>query len=82
MGAGDGGRAGASVSVRAMPLWRIRFVRSLFRYLLGALSLAGLAASARFAIAPPSPAAPAASLRAPAPAVRGAEGYASLFARR
>ncbi len=82
MTAGDAGRIRASVSVSATPLWRIRLARSLFRYLLVAVSLAGLAASARFAIAPPNPAAPSASLRAPAPPDRGAEGYASLFARR
>jgi hypothetical protein len=82
MGAQGAARTGASVSLRATPLWRIRLARSLLRYLLVALSLAGLAASARFAIAPPSPAAPSASLRAPAPPDRGAEGFASLFARR
>jgi len=70
------------LSVTATPLWRIRLRRELLRYLLGALSVAGLAASARFAIAPPHPAALAASYRAPAPPDRAAEGYASLFARR
>lgn len=75
-------RARASVSLRATPLWRIRFARELLRYLLLGLSIAGLAASARFAIAPPRPAASAASLRPHAPADRAAEGYASLFARR
>jgi len=82
MGALEAGRAGASVSVRTMPLWRIRFARSVFRYLIGALSVAGIAASARFAIDPPRFTAPAASLRAPSPPDRAAEGYASLFARR
>jgi len=82
MGTAEADRPGARVSVRAMPLWRIRFARELPRYLIGALSIAGLAASARFAIAPPRASTPAASLRAPAPADRAAEGYASLFARR
>jgi Conjugative transposon protein TcpC len=50
--------------------------------MLGALSLAGLAASARFAIAPPVPATPAAALRSPPSTDRAAEGYAALFARR
>jgi hypothetical protein len=52
------------------------------RYLLGVLSLAGLAASARFAIAPPTPRLPQAALRSPVTADRAAEGYAALFARR
>src|SRR5450432_1453566 len=72
----------ARVSITAKPLWRIRLPRELFRYTGYALALAGLAASARFAIAPPHPAALAASLRAPSPPDRAAEGYASLFARQ
>ena len=48
-------RASTSVSITATPLWRIRLTRELFRYVLVALSVAGLAASARFAIAPPRP---------------------------
>jgi hypothetical protein len=82
MAAAQTGRAGASVSVKTMPLWQIRLAREFFRYLLAALAIAGLAASARFAIDPPRPAAASASVRAPAPADRAAEGYASLFARR
>ncbi len=50
--------------------------------MLCALSVTGLAAAARFAIAPPRPTALAASVRAPSPPDRAAEGYASLFARR
>jgi hypothetical protein len=46
------------------------------------LSVAGLAASVRFVIAPPRPAAVAASLGTPPPPDRTAEGFATLFARR
>jgi Conjugative transposon protein TcpC len=64
------------------PLWVIRLSREMPRYLLGMAALAGLAASARFAIAPPR----AAPLRVIAPASAGAdraaEGYAVLFVRR
>jgi hypothetical protein len=72
----------ATVTVTPRPLWRIRVGRELPRYLLQALAVAGLLASARFAIAPPRPviqriSAPSASLRD-----LGAEGFASLFARR
>ena len=72
----------ASVRITTKPLWRIRLPRELLAIPVYALALAGLAASARFAIAPPHPAALAASLRAPSPPDRAAEGYASLFARR
>ena len=71
----------ASVSLRATSLWRIRVARELFRYVLAALSVAGLAASVRFAVAPPRPAAVPTALPAARPD-RAAEGYASLFARR
>ncbi len=66
--------------VEAQPLWRIRLRREMPRYALYALSLWGVLASARFAIAPPRPAIP----RAPRVEVpdRGAEQFASLFARR
>jgi hypothetical protein len=74
-------RPRAAVTVTTRPLWRIRLVRSLPRHLLGALALAGLLASARFAIDPPRVALPAALLRRPAPEDLAAEGYATLFAR-
>lgn len=70
------------VAIATSPLWRIRLTRELPRYLLCALSVSGLAASARFAIAPPRPMAPAASVGTLPPADLAAEGYASLFARR
>jgi hypothetical protein len=75
-------RTRAGVTVSAMPLWRMRVAREFPRYLVCALSVAGLAASARFAIAPPRPTAAAARVRSPPPPDRAAEGYASLFARR
>jgi hypothetical protein len=62
-------------------MWRIRLAHELPRYLLQGLALAGLLASARFAIAPPRPSIvrPAtSSAELPDPA---AEGFASLFAR-
>jgi hypothetical protein len=60
----------------------MRLARELLRHLLHALAIAGLVASARFAIAPPRPTLPAALLRRPAPPDLAAEGFAALFARR
>ncbi|MFI5003494.1 MAG: conjugal transfer protein [Solirubrobacterales bacterium] len=70
-----------AVTVTARPLWRIRLGRELPRHLLHALALAGLLASARFAIDPPRAALPAALLRPPARQDLAAEGFAALFAR-
>jgi hypothetical protein len=67
--------------VVSRPLWQIRLVRGLPRYVLYATCAAGLVASARFAIAPPrapgspSPAAPLADEVAP-------RAFACQFARR
>jgi hypothetical protein len=72
----------ARVTLVTRPLWRIRLARELPRYTLAAVSVAGLAASARFAIAPPTSALPAVSARQPVQADRAAEAYAALFARR
>jgi hypothetical protein len=72
----------ATVTVTAQPVWRIRLVRELPRYLLQALALAGLLASARFAIAPPRPVLRRVSTPSSALVDRAAEGFASLFARR
>jgi len=69
------------VTLRSYPLWRLRLRHGFPRYLLSAVSLLGLAASARYAIAPPTPAhvIPAASST---PALdRAAEGYAVQFTR-
>jgi hypothetical protein len=75
-------RGHAAVNITTHPLWRLRLARGLPRLLLSGLALAGVAASARFAIAPPG-ALPATGTRAvPTPPDRAAEGYATLFARR
>ena len=71
-----------SVTIATRGLWRIRLARELPRYLLCAVSLAGLLASARFAIAPPRAASPASTVPLTQPADRAAESYAVLFARR
>jgi hypothetical protein len=71
-----------AVSIRTRPLWRIRLARELPRYLLYALSVAGLAASVRFAIAPPRPAAIRVAPRDSSPPDPGAASYAALFVRR
>ena len=47
------GRSPQPLQIVTRPLWRIRVAREGPRYLLYAVSLAGLAASARFAILPP-----------------------------
>jgi hypothetical protein len=70
------------VTLTTRSLWRIRLARELPRYLLCAVSLAGLAASARFAIAPPRPAVTSAPQRDAASPDLAAEGFATLFARR
>jgi len=73
----------STVTIATRPLWQIRLARELPRYLLCGMAVAGIAASARFAIAPPRPsAAAAASVRAPRASDRAAEGFAVLFARR
>jgi hypothetical protein len=69
------------VRVAARPLWQIRVAREWPRYLLSVLAVAGLAASARFAIDPPRPLMPKVAARGPAPPDLAAEGFASLFAR-
>ena len=70
------------MTIATRPLWRIRVGRELPRYMLCAMSAAGLAASVRYAIAPVRVASAASSRREPAPRDRAAEGYAVLFARR
>jgi hypothetical protein len=71
-----------TVTIATRALWRIRLVHELPRYLLCTLSLVGLAASARFAIAPPRPVSAATARHQPAPADVAGEAYAVLFARR
>jgi hypothetical protein len=71
----------ARVSVSSHPLWRLRLVRELPRCTIIAAALAGLLASARFAIFPPTPAAP--RVLSPVQGFdRAAEGFATLFVRR
>ena len=72
----------ASVRIATRPLWQIRLTRALPRYLLYALCAAGLAGSARFAIDPPRPAAPARPPTVQAASDPAAQGFATLFARR
>ncbi len=74
--------AAARVTLRTYPRWRLGLRRGLPRYLLTAVSVFGLAASARYAIAPPRPDRVGAD-SASSPALdRAAEAYAVLFARR
>ncbi len=63
-------------------MWRIRLSRELPSYLLRGLAMAGLLASLRFAIDPPRPTIARAAAPDSAVLDRGAEGFASLFARR
>ena len=81
-GASGEGRQRPTRADHDPPLWRIRLAREAPRYLLLALSLAGLAASARFAIAPPRPRGPGRGADRSRAPDRAAEGYAALFARR
>ena len=74
--------ARSTVTISTRPLWVLRIVRELPRYMMWAVAVAGLAASLRFAIAPPRPATAGASSRAPMQADRSAEGFATLFTRR
>jgi hypothetical protein len=69
------------VGIATRPLWRIRVAREWPRYLLSALAVAGIAASARFAIDPPRPVTAKVAPRGPAPPDLAAESFASLFAR-
>ena len=47
--------AGSHVRITTHALWRLRVAREAPRYLICGMSVAGLIASARFAIAPPRP---------------------------
>jgi hypothetical protein len=75
-------RPGSTVTIASHALWRIRLARGLPRYLLCVTSVAGLAASARFAIAPPTPRLSDAAVSVPAAPDAAAEAFAVLFARR
>jgi Conjugative transposon protein TcpC len=72
-----------TVTIASKPLWRLRLVGNLPRYLVNAAAVAGLIASVRFALAPPRQAAASRPLSPGVPATdRAAEGFATLFARR
>jgi hypothetical protein len=68
-----------AVIVTSHPLWLLRAGRNAARYVLFAAALAGAAATARYAVDPPRPAAPAPVVSQRADLA--AEGFASLFAR-
>ncbi len=72
----------ATVTIANRALWRIRLGRALPRYLLCAMAAAGLAASVRFAVAPPEPRSATPAGHRPAPPDQAAESFAALFARR
>lgn len=72
----------AAVTLAAQPMWRIRLTRGLPRYLLYVTCVAGLLASARFAIAPPSSEQPARKVTLGYQPDLAGEGFATLFARR
>jgi len=63
-------------------MWAVRLSREAVRWMLWAVAIAGLAAAARFAVAPPQPAPVPGAGRARPQADRAAEGFAVLFARR
>lgn len=73
--------ASARVTLRSMPLWRIRLRWELGRYLLNALSLVGLLAAVRFAVDPPHRIVVERTGAPAATADLGAQAYASEFAR-
>jgi hypothetical protein len=72
----------AAVSVVSRPLWQLRLIRALPRYLFYGVCLSGLLASARFALAPPQARPLTRSAPSAMPPDVAAEGYAALFARR
>lgn len=73
-------RAGARIRLETRAFWRVRAWASLTRWVLYGVAVLGIIATARFAIAPPRPPAPhVPRVAVPDP---GAEGFATLFARR
>jgi hypothetical protein len=74
-------RSQTHVSVTPRSIWRIRLARELPHYLLRALAVAGLLASARLAIAPPRTVPTRTSASDFVSTDRAAEGFATLFAR-
>jgi hypothetical protein len=76
-----GGHSGAPVTLTRRSIWRIRLARDASRYLVSIAAIVGLAASTRFAVAPPAPRVVRDGGARPIQD-RGAEGFAVLFARR
>jgi hypothetical protein len=72
---------GARFGVVTLPLWRHRIAVEARRYLVFAVALGGIAASLRYAIAPPGFRPPRVG-RAVQPTDRPAEGFALVFAHR
>lgn len=70
------------MQISTHPLWLLRLVRDLPRYLLYATCAFGLLASARFAVAPPRASSRVVETRGGTRPDLAAEGYAVLFARR
>lgn len=79
----EGGRLrAASVSIATRPMWRLQLAGRVSRYLLYLTCVAGLLASARFAVDPPRAGRQAIAAPATPQEDSAAEGYATLFARR
>ncbi|MGH2905099.1 MAG: conjugal transfer protein [Solirubrobacteraceae bacterium] len=75
------GTPDARVRIGTRPLWQIRVAREWHRWLLSGAAVAGLVASARFAIDPPRPPVPRTAAQIPAAPDLAAEGFAVRFAR-
>jgi hypothetical protein len=76
------GERTSRVALSARPMWRLRLRADLTRYVLLAVSLFGLLASARFAFDPPAARVIASVPESSSAPDLAAEGYAVLFARR
>jgi hypothetical protein len=70
------------VAIATRPMWRLQLARRVSRYLVYATCIAGLLASARFAVDPPRAGRQAIVAPVSPPIDPAAEGYATLFARR
>jgi hypothetical protein len=77
-----GRHSGSRVTLTRRSIWRIRLARDTPRYLVSTAAIVGLAASARFALAPPAARVVRDGYGARPIQDRGAEGFAVLFARR
>jgi hypothetical protein len=70
------------VAITARPRWRLQLAGRVSRYLLYSTCIAGLLASARFAVDPPRAVRQAVAVPTSPSTDSAAEGYATLFARR